>query len=82
MPTIYIDDQKAENQGYTQYADNYYVWFTTHFSTHEVSIEFTELSAKQNQPFGLLEIAIVGVSVAAAVVAVTAFVFVSIKRKN
>ncbi len=82
IPTIYIDDQKAEDQGYTQDADNYYVWFTTHFSTHEVSIEFTGLSAKQNEPFGLLEIAIVVVSVAAAVAAVAAFVFVFRKRKN
>jgi uncharacterized repeat protein (TIGR02543 family) len=40
-PLVYIDGVLAANQGYTQDADNYYVWFTTHFSEHEISIEFT-----------------------------------------
>lgn len=40
-PTIYIDDAPAQNQGYTQDSQNYYVWFTTHFSTHKISIVFT-----------------------------------------
>ena len=40
-PVIYIDAKQVEDQGYTQDADNYYVWYTTHFSTHEVSIVFT-----------------------------------------
>lgn len=39
-PTIYIDNERAENQGYAQDTNNYYVWYTTHFSTHEVSIVF------------------------------------------
>ena len=41
-PIIYIDGAPAANQGYTQDADNYYVWFTTHFSTHQVTIQFTK----------------------------------------
>jgi hypothetical protein len=40
-PRIYIDGQPAQNQGYTRDANNYYVWYTTHFSAHEVSIVFT-----------------------------------------
>ena len=40
IPTIYIDNQNAQSQGYTQDDSNYYVWFTTHFSTHDVSIVF------------------------------------------
>ena len=40
-PAVYIDGQQAQNQGYTQDNQNYYVWFTTHFSTHQVKIEFT-----------------------------------------
>ena len=40
-PTIYIDDSKAENQGYSQDDSNYYVWFTTHFSSRDVSIVFS-----------------------------------------
>ena len=40
-PLVYIDGQLAQVQGYTQDGTNYYVWFTTHFSTHQVEIEFT-----------------------------------------
>ena len=39
-PTTYIDNQLVQDQGYTQDAGNYYVWFTTHFSTHQVAIQF------------------------------------------
>jgi hypothetical protein len=39
-PTVYIDGQQAPNQGYTQDANNFYVWFTTSFSSHQVSIQF------------------------------------------
>ena len=44
-PTIYIDGQQAPNQGYTKDASNYYVWYTTHFSTHKISIVFNTLSS-------------------------------------
>jgi len=40
-PTIYIDGLKAVYQGYSQDDSNYYVWFTTHFSSHNVSIVFS-----------------------------------------
>jgi hypothetical protein len=39
-PTIYIDNKPASNQGFTQDANNYYVWYLTYFSTHKVSIVF------------------------------------------
>jgi beta-lactamase regulating signal transducer with metallopeptidase domain len=39
-PIVYIDGVLAANQGYTQDANNYYVWFTTSFSIHQVQIEF------------------------------------------
>jgi hypothetical protein len=39
-PTIYIDNQPAQDQGYTQDANNYYTWYTMHFSTHQVAIQF------------------------------------------
>ncbi|HSV49394.1 MAG TPA: PKD domain-containing protein, partial [Candidatus Acidoferrales bacterium] len=48
-PVIYIDGVPAEDQGYTQDADNYYVWYTTHFSTHELTIVFTG-TAMTNAP--------------------------------
>lgn len=40
-PIIYIDNQRLENQGYTQDDFNFYTWYTTDFSTHEVSIVFS-----------------------------------------
>jgi hypothetical protein len=42
IPTIYVDGQPTSNQGYGQDADNYYVRYTTHFSTHQISISFTQ----------------------------------------
>jgi nitrous oxidase accessory protein len=41
-PTILIDGQPAANQGYTEDDQNFYVWFTTTFSTHQIDIEFNE----------------------------------------
>lgn len=41
IPIIYLDNQRLENQGYTQDNNNFYAWYTTHFSTHEVSIVFS-----------------------------------------
>ena len=40
-PKIYIDNKIATNQGYTQDTNNYYVWYTTQFTTHQISIVFT-----------------------------------------
>lgn len=39
-PTVYIDDQSAQSQGWTQDANSYYVWYTTSFSTHKVAVAF------------------------------------------
>jgi parallel beta-helix repeat protein len=39
-PTVYIDNEPCQNQGYTQDANNYYIWYTIHFSLHQVSINF------------------------------------------
>ncbi len=64
-PTIYIDGQQASNQGFTQDANNYYVWYTTHFSTHQISIVFTTSS----NSLSLLQV-IYGVAAAVAIVAI------------
>ena len=42
-PIIYIDGSKALDQGYSQDDSNYYVWFNTHFSSHDVSIIFSSM---------------------------------------
>jgi parallel beta-helix repeat protein len=39
-PIVTINGTQASNQGYTQDSSNYYIWYTTHFSTHQVSIIF------------------------------------------
>jgi tungstate transport system substrate-binding protein len=49
-PTVYIDNQQATDQGYTQDANNYYVWYTTHFSTHQIIITFTESATPTPTP--------------------------------
>ena len=41
LPSVYVDNQLVQNQGYTQDAANYYVWFSVHFSSHVMRIEFT-----------------------------------------
>ena len=40
-PLVYIDGVLAENQSYVEDAANFYVSYSTHFSTHEISIVFT-----------------------------------------
>jgi parallel beta-helix repeat protein len=44
-PKIYVDNQLASNQGFTQDSNNYYVWYTTHFSSHQISITFSTSSS-------------------------------------
>ncbi len=39
-PVIYVDNTIIPEQGYTQDANNYYVWYIVHFSTHQILIEF------------------------------------------
>ena len=63
-PTIYIDNQRASSQGFTQDSSNYYVWYTTSFSTHQVSIVFTRTSSN------LLKEALYGAAVAVVIVAI------------
>ncbi len=45
VPSVYIDGQLAANQGFSQDGTNYYVWFTTHFSTHQIDIQFSAPSS-------------------------------------
>ncbi|HLN88676.1 MAG TPA: hypothetical protein VK253_01275, partial [Candidatus Binatia bacterium] len=63
--------QQCQNQGYTEDTKNYFVWYTTHFSTHEVSIVFL---SKVPQEFPVLPVAAIAVVVATVgLVAVPAF---------
>ena len=66
-PTIYIDNQPAQSQGYTQDGSNYYVWYTTHFSTHEVSVVFTVSSSIPEFPSILILTLLVATTLAVTV---------------
>jgi N-acetylneuraminic acid mutarotase len=58
-PTVYIDGQPAQNQGSTQDSSNYYVWYTTHFSTHQISIVFTSSSVPEFQSLIILQLLVI-----------------------
>ncbi|HSV48958.1 MAG TPA: hypothetical protein VLH35_01465 [Candidatus Acidoferrales bacterium] len=48
-PVLYIEGVKAENQTNTEDAENYYISYIMHFSTHEVEIAFsTEADSSSN----------------------------------
>jgi hypothetical protein len=53
-PAVFIDGQAALNQGYTQDADNFYVWYTTEFSTHQLKIQFATPKTSQAPSFNSL----------------------------
>ena len=76
IPTIYIDGQAASNQGFTQDTGNYYVWFTTHFSTHRISIVFAPSSSSGTAAQSSLLQVIYGVAIAVAVVATVVVVLI------
>jgi hypothetical protein len=67
-PTIYIDGQPASNQGFTQDSNNYYVWYTTHFSTHQISIVFTSKSSIPEFPSSVILSLVIILAVSVAVV--------------
>jgi hypothetical protein len=69
-PIVYIDGQQAQSQGYSQDADNFYVWCTTHFSTHQVEISFTAGTTTQPQVTTLWYALVVIVAVAATTMVV------------
>jgi len=50
-PVVFIEEQQAINQGYTQDSENFYVWYTTQFSTHQVKIQFAGPLASQAGSF-------------------------------
>jgi hypothetical protein len=78
-PKVYVDNAQTANQGYCQDESNYYVWFTTHFSSHEVCIVFSAPVSKAewlSQNWIYLEVAI-----STVLVAVSGFVIYK-KREN
>ncbi len=77
IPKLYLDDQVAKNQGYTQDEDNYYVWYATDFSMYQISIVFCAGS----QGLEVSSIIIwLGVASATFIIAVT--IFIAFYRKR
>ncbi len=73
-PTIYVNNQAATNQGYTQDENNYYVWFTTVLETYQLSIVFA------SQPSSQIWVAIAIVIL--AIVLVIAIILPKIRNKT
>jgi hypothetical protein len=69
-PVIYIDGLQDSNQGYIRDNNNYYVWYTTCFSTHKVSILFAAQSSVPEfpSPVILALVIILAVSVSVALI--------------
>jgi hypothetical protein len=83
-PNVNIDSLKASNQGYTQDTNNYYVWYTTIFSTHQISITFTTTSSATPTPTPAPSTPqgyIYGVVVVVVIVAIIGIVLV-LRRRN
>ena len=67
-PTVYIDGQSAQSQGYTEDAKNYYVWYTTKLVMHQILILFTHNQTQRHttQPqtiYGIAAGVAIGVTV-------------------
>jgi len=78
-PVLYIDGQKALNQDYTQDTDNFYIWFTTQFSTHQMQIQFT--APKNLQATGFGSLLAVGIIVPEIILVYTIMAIRHLKRK-
>jgi hypothetical protein len=50
-PVVFIDGQQAKNQGYTQDPENFYVLYSTQFSTHQIKIQFVVPLMPQQSSF-------------------------------
>jgi hypothetical protein len=78
-PLISIDGQQATNQGYTQDANNFYIWYTTQFSTHQVKVQFTASSTLQTISFD--SVLAIGVTVPEIILLYTVIAIRRLKRK-
>jgi peptidoglycan/xylan/chitin deacetylase (PgdA/CDA1 family) len=78
-PVVYMNGQQVLNQGYTQDSNNFYVWYTTHFSTHQVKIQFAVFSATPSALLG--PVLAVGITVPVIILVFSVIVFRRLRRK-
>ena len=79
-PIVYIDGNQTTDQGYSQDANNYYVWFTMHFSVHQLTVQFSALQIKQTGSPGLDYVIII--PIAAGILVPTIFVAKRSRQKT
>jgi hypothetical protein len=88
-PTVTIDNKRVVNQGWTQDNANYYVWYTTAFSTHQVSVVFMTASFSPNptppnqlriQPTEVIYGVILGLALTAIVIAIASAIMMEKKK--
>ena len=72
--TITNQGQPTQDHGFSQDSNNYYVWYITHFSRHQISIVFTTISISPSPSVSpnqtqssLLQETIFGVAAAVAI---------------
>ena len=78
-PVVYVDGVQASNQGNTQDANNFYIWFTTSFTTHQMKIQFTASSTSSALSLG--PVLIVGITVTEIVLVFTVIAVRRLRRK-
>ncbi len=67
-PKVYLNDQVATAQGFSQDANNYYIWYKTLFSNYELSIVFALKAVPTDFPVAAILSIVVIVSVSFATV--------------
>ena len=78
-PTVYIDGQQAQNQSCTEDANNYYIWYATHFSTHQIIIQFI---GETVQATPLLSSWLIPVVVIAIIAAILISIAIALRHKK
>ncbi len=77
-PVVYIDGDLAQDQGFTQDTENFYVWFTTQFSTHQVQVQFSGQAEAESQT----QVIWYALIIAVVVLVLAVVVFVAWKRRK
>ena len=78
-PTVFIENQQATNQGYTQDAENFCVWYTTQFSAHQINIQFTKPLTTQTESY--VNVLTIGLIIPEIVLVFTVMAVKRLKRK-
>jgi hypothetical protein len=79
IPVLFVDGQQSPSQNYTQDSNNFYVWFTTHFSAHQITIRFTMPITPQVSSFSPL--LVVGLTVPEIVLIYVTIAIRRLKRR-